>query len=71
MANTREHLHKLLEEVPEDRLQEAASALMLLSIPDVDEPLTEEELESIREGLAAYERGESFADDEVKLRMGS
>ena len=70
MAITREHLHRLLEEVPDDRLQEAASVLTLLSVAEDDEPLTDEDLESIREGLAAYERGEYFTNDEVKARMG-
>lgn len=53
MAITREHLHRLLEEVPDDRLQEAASVLTLLSVAEDDEPLADDELESIREGLAA------------------
>ena len=70
MAITRERLHELLDDLPEHRLQEAASALMLLSVPEDDEPLTDEELESIREGRAAYARGESISDDELARKMG-
>ncbi|MFN8633569.1 MAG: hypothetical protein U0893_06905 [Chloroflexota bacterium] len=70
MATTREELHKLLDELADDRLDEARMALALLNVPEVDEPLTEEELESIREGRAAYARGEYVTNDELKRRMG-
>jgi hypothetical protein len=65
MSATREQLRKMLDEIPDDRLDEARFALMLLSLPEDDEPLTEEELESIREGRAAYARGEAIPDEEL------
>ena len=70
MATTREQLRKMLDDIPDDRLDEAGAALTLLSVPEDDEPLTEEELESIREGRAAYARGEYVTNDELKRRLG-
>jgi hypothetical protein len=70
MATTREHLQKILDDLPDDRLDEARLALSLLSVPEDDEPLTDEELESIREGRAAYARGEYVTNDELKRRLG-
>ena len=63
MAATREQLRKMLDNIPDERLDEARSALMLLTLPEDDEPLSDEELESIREGRAAYARGESIPDE--------
>lgn len=70
MATTREQLQKLLDQLPDDRLDEARAALALLSVPEDDEPLTDEELESIHEGRIAYARGEYVTNDEMKRRMG-
>ena len=56
----------MLDEIPDDRLDEAGAALMLLSVPEDDEALTDEELESIREGRAAYARGEAIPDEELR-----
>src|SRR5688572_26443846 len=47
MATTRDQLRKLLDELPDDRLDEARLALALLNVPDDDEPITAEELEAI------------------------
>jgi hypothetical protein len=66
MATTREQLQKMVDEIPEDRLDEARFALMLLSLPEDDEPLTDEEVESIREGRAAYFRGEAVPDETLR-----
>jgi hypothetical protein len=70
VATTREQLRKLLDELPDDRLDEAGTALRLLSVPEDDEPLTDEELESIREARAAYYRGEYTTNDDLKRRLG-
>lgn len=66
MAATRDELRKLLDELPDERLEEARAALTLLNVPEVDEPLTDEELASIREGRAAYARGEAIPDEELR-----
>ena len=63
MTTTREQLRKLLDQLPDDRLDEARAALVLLNVPEDDEPLTDAELESIREGRAAYTRGEAIPDE--------
>lgn len=70
MATTREQLQKMLDDIPDDRLGEARFALKLLSLPEDDEPLTDEELESVREGRAASARGEYVTSDELKRRFG-
>jgi hypothetical protein len=56
--------------MPEDRLDEASAALTLLSVPDDDEPVTDEDLIAIREGREAYARGEFVTDDDLKRRLG-
>lgn len=66
MATTRDQLRKMLDDIPDDRLDEAGAALTLLSVPEDDEPLTDEELESIREGRVAYARGEAIPDEELR-----
>lgn len=60
----------MLDNLPEDRLDEAQAALTLLSVPEHDEPLTDEERESIREERAAHARGEYATSDELKHRLG-
>ena len=73
MATTRERLHALLEELPDDRLDEAEAAIATLTAPfrplaeapEDDEPLTEEDLEAIARGREAYRRGEAIPDDEL------
>jgi hypothetical protein len=66
MATTREQLQRMVDDLPDDRLDEARFALTLLSVPEDDEPLTDDELESIREGRAAYFRGEAIPDEELR-----
>jgi len=63
----RDDLHTLLDAIPEDKLPAVRAALeqladpvmlALLMAPEDDEPLTEEDLESVAEARAARERGE-------------
>ena len=73
MATTRERLHALLDELPDDRLDEAEATIAALTAPfrplaeapEDDEPLTDEDLAAIERGRAAYRRGEAIPDDEV------
>ena len=44
-------LHELLNDVPDDRLDEASTVLTLLTVPEVHEPLSDEEL-SVDSGRA-------------------
>ena len=75
---TREQLHELLDDVPDDRLADVAAAIVdaaaphrpIGEAPEDDEPVTVQDLEAIREGREAYARGEYIADDELKRRMG-
>jgi hypothetical protein len=70
MATTRDELRKMLDELPDDRLDEARFALRLLSVPEDDEPVTAEDLEAIARGREAYRRGETIPDDVVRRELG-
>ncbi len=70
MATTRERLHALLDELPDERLDEAGAALALLNVPDDDEPTTAEDLEAIARGREAYRRGETIPDDVLARELG-
>jgi predicted transcriptional regulator len=78
MAMTRQQLHELLDDVPDDRLADVEAAIVdaaapyrpIEEAPEDDEPVTAEDLQAIREGREAYARGEYITDDELKHRMG-
>jgi hypothetical protein len=78
MAMTRQQLHELLDDVPDDRLADVEAAIVdaaapyrpIEEAPEDDEPVTAEDLQAIREGREAYARGEYITDDELKRRMG-
>jgi hypothetical protein len=75
----RQALHTLVEELPEPELgparrfleylrQQQADSLRLLldTAPLDDEPVTEDDLAAIREGLEKHARGETIPHEEVK-----
>ena len=78
MATTRERLHELLDDVPEDRLDDVEAALVdatapyrpFEDVPEDDEPVTAEDLAAIREGRAAYARGESIPHEDAMRQIG-
>jgi hypothetical protein len=79
MATTRERLHELLDELPEDRLADAETAITALAsppyrppseAPEDDEPVTDEDLEAIREGREEYRHGETIAGDVIRREFG-
>jgi hypothetical protein len=70
MATTREQLRKMLDELPDDRLDEARLALALLNIPDDDEPTTAEDLEALARGREEYRSGETIPGDVVRRELG-
>jgi hypothetical protein len=70
MATTREKLHKLVDRIPEDRIEEAAFTIEPLTYPLDDEPLVEEELASITEARISHLHGESISHDEAMRRAG-
>lgn len=72
---TRTDLHRLVDDLPEAEVEEAARFLerlndplarLLDQAPADDEPVTDEEAKAIEEGLAAYRRGEYITDDELR-----
>jgi hypothetical protein len=80
--DTRELIHVLVDELPDRELAAAGRFLEFLKIrandplrflldaaPPDDEPVTEDDLASIREGLAEFARGDVVPHDEVKGRL--
>jgi hypothetical protein len=70
----RDELHTILDAIPDDRLNAAREALAQLADPVVlaalnapldDEPLTDEELESLVEAQGELERGELVLFDDI------
>ena len=70
LASIREQLHTLIDQVPEERLEEALATVQPLTYPLGDEPLTEEELASITEARISHLRGESIPHEEAMRRAG-
>ncbi len=63
MPATRERLHELLDELPENLLDDVEAAIVALAeppfrplaeAPEDDEPLTDADIKAIREGRDAY-----------------
>lgn len=70
MATTRERLHEMLDDLPDDLLDDAARAIRAVSIPFDDEPFTEEDREAIRLGREEYRRGETIPHDQAMREIG-
>ena len=70
MATTREQLHEMIDALPAEQFDAARHALWELSIPEDDEPVTDDDLEAIRLGREEYARGEFVTNDELKRRLG-
>lgn len=75
----RQALHTLVDELPEPELRPARRyleylrlqptdplRLLLEAAPPDDEPVTEDDLAAIREGLEEHSRGETIPHEEVK-----
>lgn len=68
--SVKEKLHRLIEELPESRWEEARQYLEnLLSGPD-DDPLTPEELAEIEEARQEIRRGEFYTLEQIKRENG-
>lgn len=70
MAITREQLHEMIDALPADQFDAAAHAIWALSIPEDDEPVTDEDREAIRRGREEYRRGETVPHDVAMRRLG-
>ena len=76
---TKADLHKLVDAIPDARVESIAVLIQrvvddpeverLLGIPWDDEPLTDEEIAAHRAGLEAIERGEGIEWEEAKRRL--
>jgi hypothetical protein len=63
-------LHALVDAVPDERLKQAIAAVRLLTIPEDDEPVTDEDREAIRRGREAYLHGELIPHEDVMREFG-
>ncbi len=79
MATTRERLHELLDELPEDMLDDAEAAIAALApppyrppaeAPEDDEPITAEDVAALREGHEEYLRDELIPHDRAMREIG-
>jgi hypothetical protein len=70
MATTREQLHEMIDALPADQFDAAAHAIWALSIPEDDEPVTDEDREAIRLGREEHRRGETIPHDDVIRQLG-
>ena len=80
----REHVHQLVDMLPDDELETAGRVLAGLSVlslshpataalaraPVDDEPVTASEAEAIEEGERDFERGRVVTADELRARLG-
>jgi hypothetical protein len=75
-VTTKEALHRLIDELPDEELSEAERILRALTIADPversltlapldDEPDTDDELDGLREARAQAARGELIPDDQL------
>jgi hypothetical protein len=70
VETNRAELHVLVDALPDDRLAEAKAALALLTIPEDDEPVTDEERASLRATHEAYRRDELIPHDVAMRKLG-
>ena len=70
MTTTREELRELLDAVPDDRLDAARLALYALTIPDDDEPYTDEDLAAVAETRAELATGHTIDHDAAMRSIG-
>ena len=63
-------LHALVDAIPDERLAEAKATIRLLTIPEDDEPVTDEERESLAATHEAYLRGELIPHEVAMRELG-
>jgi hypothetical protein len=79
---TRETLHRLVDQLPDEEVDTAARVLAalgaaadpllrsLLHAPDDDEPETPEERSAVAEAWAEHRRGEGSTTEELRRELG-
>ncbi len=66
--NTRQKLHKLIDQLSKSKLKAASSYLHFLS--QEEEQLSSEDLAAIRQGRQEVERGEVVSQSEILASLG-
>ena len=81
-TQTRDRLHRLIDELPEQDLSAVEQLLterhldddtfrrMLAEAPEDDEPLTAEDIAAIEEGVQDVKAGRLISNDELWRRLG-
>lgn len=69
MAIRREDVHKLIENVPDEKLSELVKVIKFFSIPE-EEP-TDDDIKAIKEACKEYKNGEtlSYSIDELRKEL--
>ena len=79
---TKQDLHRLIDELPESAVAKAGGMLaglvngderlpaVLRDAPLDDEPLTEEDIEAIRQGREDIEHGRTVSNEELRRELG-
>lgn len=83
MSTSREELHRLIDEIPENEIPSVRSYLRWLKdehadpvryaldrAPIDEEPETEEERQAVEEGKADLQAGRVFTSEEAKRELG-
>jgi len=70
MPITRDRLHDMIDALPAEHFDAAAHAIWLLTVPEDDEPVTDEDREAVRLGHEEYRRGEAVPHAEAIRRLG-
>ena len=66
--NTRQKLHKLVDQLSQSKLKAASSYLQFLS--QEEEKLSADDLAAIRKGRQEVERGETVSQSEILASLG-
>jgi len=70
VATTRERLHEMIDALPESQFDAAAHTIWALSVPEDDEPITDEEREALDGAHEAYLRREFIPHERAMREIG-
>ena len=60
----------MIDKLPAEQFDAAAHAIWALSVPEDDEPVSDEDREAIRAGREEYRQGKSIPHDEAMRKLG-
>lgn len=69
MAMTRELLHRMIDAVPDDQVEQIARTIAELIVPDDEDALTADDACAVAEARAEYKRGESIPLEDLMREL--